>query len=163
MPKNPPSCRHRLTGIRVVGHKPPSAVPQALQGEVGHCVLMIVVNISLRAMEFLSAVLKTPWDGEPAPHHTPQDTSDEDWLQSILPWSARMCMGTAGLTSGPTDSNGVGLDRYETIGKTGERRGEESTPSAMLPQSRIFGSCRIAEQHPATRTTRRYQARCRRR
>ena len=86
---------------------------------------MIVMNISLRDMESLLAVLKTPWDAEDVPDHSTigntLDTIDEDWLQSILTQTARMCMETAGGTSGSTasDSSGVEMDRYETVKKNG--------------------------------------------
>ena len=73
------------------------------------CILMIVINISLRDMESLLAVLKTPWDAEDVPDHSTignrLDTIDEDWLQSILTQTARMCMETAGWTSGSTASD----------------------------------------------------------
>ena len=93
---------------------------------------MIVTDISLRDMESLLAVLKTPWDAEDVPDHSTMgnhlDTIDEDWLQSVLAQTARMCMKTAGWTSGSTasDSSGVEMDRYETVMKNGlEKRREK--------------------------------------
>ena len=89
------------------------------------CILMIAINISLRDMESLLAVLKTPWGAEPVPDHSTMgnhlDTIDEDWLQLILTKTAQMCMETAGWTSGSTasDSSGVEMDRYETVEKDG--------------------------------------------
>ena len=61
------------------------------------CILIIVINISLRDMESLLAILKTLWDAEDVPDHGPignhLDTSDEDWLQSILAQTARNVHG----------------------------------------------------------------------
>ena len=87
--------------------------------------MMITINISLRDMESLLAVLKAPWDAEDVPDHSTTgnhlDTIDEDWLQSILAQTARMCMETAGWISGSTasDSSGVEMDRHETVMKNG--------------------------------------------
>ena len=84
---------------------------------------MIVINPSLRDMESLLDVSKTSWDTEDVPDHNtignPLDTIDEDWLQSILARTARMCMESAGWTSGSTasDSSGVETDRYEAVKK----------------------------------------------
>ena len=86
---------------------------------------MIAINISLRDMESLPTVLKTPWDAEPAPDHSTMgnhlDAIDEDWLQLMLAKTAQMCMETAGWTSGSTasDSSGAEMDRYETVKKDG--------------------------------------------
>ena len=86
------------------------------------------MNISLRDMESLLEVLKTPWGAEDVPDHSTignhLDTIDEDWLQLILTRTARMCMETAGWTSGSTasDSSGVEMDRYETVEKNGVKK-----------------------------------------
>ena len=115
------------------------------------CILMIAINISLRDMESLLAVLKSPWDAEPVPDHSTigshLDTIDEDWLQSMLTRTARMCMETAGWTSGSTASNssGVEMDRYETVKKDGLERDAKRTQSTMLPPSWVSRSYRIPE------------------
>ena len=49
-------------------HPRPSS--QALQGEVGLCLHYDdPLNVSMRDMESLPAVLKTPWGGESVPDH----------------------------------------------------------------------------------------------
>ena len=86
---------------------------------------MIAINISLRDMESLLAVLKTPWDAEPASDHSTTgdhpDTIDEDRLQLTLTKTVQMCTETAGWTSGSTasDGSGVEMDRCETVKKDG--------------------------------------------
>ena len=86
---------------------------------------MIAINVSLRDMESLLAVLKMPWDAEPVPDHSIRgnhlDAIDEDRLQLIPTKTAQMCMETAGWTSGSTasDGSGVEMDRYETVKKDG--------------------------------------------
>jgi hypothetical protein len=87
------------------------------------CVLTVILGCTFREMQRLVPRLGLPWKEEPSPDHSTIHRTyqrlPEEYLDSLLERSARLCIREAGWKKGvlAADSSGVETDRYEEVSR----------------------------------------------
>lgn len=117
-----PPCKIERTTKR---GRPPVHSPEKL---VTLCVLTVVLGLTFRDMQSLAPKLGLPWEGEPCPDHSTihrtYQALPQEYLDSLLWRSARLCVKEAGWRKGllASDSSGVETDRYEEVVRPNRRK-----------------------------------------